>query len=414
MEEDISEWTVDFPRHKHPFVMKKKIESWKCRFWTPEDWAIFFANRKVKFRVGQHKHDFKGPQWENDCSHEEGTLSDFVNWLACQNTRSSKMRKLSKDGGQSANALMSYSADEYWCYADYMHLGKIFEIPKIDQEELVDWNSVGLRGQKTSQSTLWIGSKGALTPCHQDSYGYNIVSQLYGRKKWILFDPSDSSCLYPTRIPFEESSVFSKVDMLNPDLEHFPKFSESTPFCVVLEPGDVLYVPHHYWHFVQALENSISINTWVEMDSDNECRLKESVTRAIVSEFITSLNEPSWLNPTEDISSTEVNLDLIKQSVVRLNDLKNTHNGDKPCSEETPRRSEESDSKSQSEFSNLKSISIVECKKFNEIFCFESQSRSRETDHSSSDKLSNEDILKCFTDVEVVNLIAKKLCELSS
>lgn len=34
---------------------------------------------------------------------------------------------------------------------------------------------------------------------------------------------------------------------------------------MILEPGQVLYVPRHWWHFVESLEDSISVNTWIEM-----------------------------------------------------------------------------------------------------------------------------------------------------
>jgi ribosomal protein L16 Arg81 hydroxylase len=38
------------------------------------------------------------------------------------------------------------------------------------------------------------------------------------------------------------------------------------PYIVDLEAGDVLYVPHNWWHYVESLTTSISINTWVELD----------------------------------------------------------------------------------------------------------------------------------------------------
>lgn len=36
---------------------------------------------------------------------------------------------------------------------------------------------------------------------------------------------------------------------------------------VTLEPGDVLFVPKKWWHYVESLETSISINTWIELVS---------------------------------------------------------------------------------------------------------------------------------------------------
>ena len=36
---------------------------------------------------------------------------------------------------------------------------------------------------------------------------------------------------------------------------------------VTLAPGDVLFVPKKWWHYVQSLDTSISINTWIELVS---------------------------------------------------------------------------------------------------------------------------------------------------
>lgn len=40
---------------------------------------------------------------------------------------------------------------------------------------------------------------------------------------------------------------------------------KARPYTVILEPGQVLYVPRHWWHFVESLEDSISVNMWIEM-----------------------------------------------------------------------------------------------------------------------------------------------------
>ena len=34
---------------------------------------------------------------------------------------------------------------------------------------------------------------------------------------------------------------------------------------MILEPGDVLFVPRQWWHFVKSLDTTISVNTWIEL-----------------------------------------------------------------------------------------------------------------------------------------------------
>lgn len=34
---------------------------------------------------------------------------------------------------------------------------------------------------------------------------------------------------------------------------------------VVLEPGDVLVVPHKWWHYVENIDIAISVNLWIPL-----------------------------------------------------------------------------------------------------------------------------------------------------
>ena len=70
-----------------------------------------------------------------------------------------------------------------------------------------------------------------------------------------MFPKADSEYMYPTRIPFEESTVYSKINIRNPNTEEFPKFKKSRPYIVDLNPGDVLYVPNNWWHYGNFYNN---------------------------------------------------------------------------------------------------------------------------------------------------------------
>merc|ERR1719391_1451811 len=131
------------------------------------------------------------------------------------------------------------------------------------------WDGLGYPGRAGKDSTLWIGTQGAYTPCHQDSYGYNLVAQLYGTKRWILFPPDQSELLYPSRVPYEESSTYSGLNfqaLTANSAEQLSALGRTTPHLVELQPGEVLYVPRHWWHAVAHTTFAISVNSWMELE----------------------------------------------------------------------------------------------------------------------------------------------------
>lgn len=66
-----------------------------------------------------------------------------------------------------------------WYYFDYKYMQEWFD-NKPEILTSFSWCKFGT-DKDGSDSTLWIGSKGAHTNCHQDTYSYNLVAQIYGR-----------------------------------------------------------------------------------------------------------------------------------------------------------------------------------------------------------------------------------------
>jgi len=94
-------------------------------------------------------------------------------------------------------------------------------------------------------------------------------------------------------------------DSLNSPLIHDQDCTENLVegYRVVLKPGDVLYVPRNWWHFVSNNSFAISVNTWVECAEDNEARVNEALVRLQAAQLAANLSSEEkrvLLNPNED------------------------------------------------------------------------------------------------------------------
>lgn len=107
----------------------------------------------------------------------------------------------------------------------------------------------------------WYGPKGTVSPLHHDPKK-NLLAQVVGEKQIFLFSPQESENLYPHR--HELLNNTARVDPRQPDLEKHPKYKEAKGFFCVLKPGQMLYIPPKWWHFVESLSVSFSVSFWWE------------------------------------------------------------------------------------------------------------------------------------------------------
>jgi ribosomal protein L16 Arg81 hydroxylase len=100
---------------------------------------------------------------------------------------------------------------------------------------------------------FWFGPAGTITPLHHDPVNLMFV-QVYGRKVWKIVPP------YYTHLLYNHIGVFSEVDCENPDYAKYPLFKEVQIIEVMLNPGDVIFMPVGWWHAVKSLDISISMS----------------------------------------------------------------------------------------------------------------------------------------------------------
>jgi hypothetical protein len=112
--------------------------------------------------------------------------------------------------------------------------------------------------------SIWVGSRTTAT-AHFD-FSNNIACCLVGRRRFTLFPPDQVANLYPGPFhPTPGGQVVSMVDVRDPELDRYPRFSDALASAEVaeLEPGDALFYPAMWWHNVEALDAfNVMINYW--------------------------------------------------------------------------------------------------------------------------------------------------------
>jgi len=276
-----------------PLVFHGLLSSWSLTHFSQAQWNELLGNRLLECRVGAQRADVNcRPQWERHCDTVRCTYAELQRWTSQE----------AEPIGEGTEVLKNLRPTDHFLYFDYKNMRDIFDTDVLNK---VDWSPAGFAGRDGGQSTFWLGTTGAHTPCHFDTYGYNLVGQVMGSKRWIMYPPEDAAELRPTRVPYEESSVYSDWDFRPwaDQAAQIPPIRGTHPYVVNLKPGDVLLVPRHWWHFVVNNELSISINTWLEHPDDDLARLEEGLVKFLMTNVTRNLAPAlvdELLNPNEE------------------------------------------------------------------------------------------------------------------
>ena len=124
-------------------------------------------------------------------------------------------------------------------------------------------NDLGLHSRQPFVS-IWLGNRSRIAP-HYDVPD-NIACVAAGRRRFTLFPPEQLANLYIGPLDFTPAGQpISLVDLHQPDLQRFPRFSTALEQAqeAELEAGDAIFIPSMWWHHVEALEPfNVLVNYW--------------------------------------------------------------------------------------------------------------------------------------------------------
>jgi putative sterol carrier protein len=109
---------------------------------------------------------------------------------------------------------------------------------------------------------IWIGPKGTLTPLHRDDTD-NLFAQVWGQKTFTLAAPHHREALGTWSTAPEGGLDGCDFNPDAPDYQRFPQARDVTFMRVTLEAGDLLFLPEGWFHQVESVTTSLSVNFWV-------------------------------------------------------------------------------------------------------------------------------------------------------
>ena len=173
---------------------------------------------------------------------------------------------------------------------------------------------LALNPQRSSVN-VWMGQPHVIAHCHYDGY-HNFYAQLYGSKKFTLFQPDNWPGLYP--YPFlHPSHAQTQVNLSNTlDIDSFPLAESVRGLEVVLQPGDLLYMPPLWFHLVESIDVSISVNVWT--DSHQTAVMEEVFSLPLPTES----NGSQWNSKQQKAIATSVMIHTLLHNVCQRRDCR--------------------------------------------------------------------------------------------
>lgn len=234
----------DYVARRQPVILGKLAAAWPAMArWTPEYFQRGFSGLRVSVEVWGRDDGVNDPlHFMQHLSYAQTTLGSYI-------------ARLRASAGPSR---------EYYLAQFPM----LRALPQLrDDIESLESHMVQprlvperVRRRLRFPASFWLGPAGSVSTLHFDPAD-NLFAQIYGGKRVVLLSPEQSHAVYYPHERFK-SLNFSPVDIERPDFDRFPAARHLAPLVCDMQPGDVLYIPMGWWHYLRATEISISLNFW--------------------------------------------------------------------------------------------------------------------------------------------------------
>lgn len=216
------EFRSSYLEPKRPVVIKDLASSWPAfKKWTPQYFVTEYGSLPVKV----YDSSFARAGTSYMSSLRKIPFREYLNLMMA-----------------SSMDLRLFAFNIFW------------QAPELKQDIL--WPEI-MDGFSKKFVFMFFGCKGSVTPLHYDPDLPHIMhTVLYGKKRVVLFANEESRNLY--KHPFNTRSY---IDVDHPDFSKFPRLKDARGYQVTLLPGETLYMPSGYWHYMVYEEAGYALCT---------------------------------------------------------------------------------------------------------------------------------------------------------
>ncbi|RPB20579.1 Clavaminate synthase-like protein [Terfezia boudieri ATCC MYA-4762] len=239
----------------HPFIVKSLTSHWPAlttRPWSSPAYLLSHTNsgkRLVPIEIGK---SYTDASWGQRIIPFKQFLHEYILHPSPSSTTGYLAQH---DLFSQVPALRNDIAVPDYCYSSSYTDGDDPDVDDIDTPEPL--------------LNAWFGPKNTLSPLHTDPYK-NILCQVVGRKYIRLYNPhTETPRLFPRGVEA------GGVDMSNTSgvevgwregrenkQKIWEEFKKAEYVEGILEPGDGLFIPVGWWHYVRSLDVSFSVSFW--------------------------------------------------------------------------------------------------------------------------------------------------------
>lgn len=219
------EFLRDYYSTNRPVIITGMMDDWPAlKKWNLDYFREHFADREVEVQFGR---DADANYEMNSIAHKRKMrFADYVNLIE-QHSPTNDFYMTANNDVKNRDALVELWQD-------------LVQVPEY------------LEPSQSNRGFFWLGPAGTVTPLHHDLTN-NFMAQVIGRKKVRMISVAETPRLYNHR------HCFTQADVRNIDPQRFPDMVNVPIAECILAPGELLFLPVGCWHYVEALDISVTM-----------------------------------------------------------------------------------------------------------------------------------------------------------